>query len=230
MNTVNYFGKNYTMNYLDDMPDCAVNKAVSRNRIWEPRIVKMYARLLNKDSVVLDIGAHLGTHTIPFSHLCKKVYAFEPQKKIFNLLKKTISDNQINNVKLYNNIVSDTDGESMEFINSDTGKASACTLRPYLNGVTSNEITMTIDNLKLGAVHFMKIDVEKAEWFVLRGAKDTIMKYKPIILLETFRSKKNKNKLNCFCEIYNYEATYISCDNYLLQPIAKPVPIKETLS
>lgn len=219
MNTVNYFGKNYTMNYLEDLPDCAVNKAVNRGRIWEPRIVKMYSKFLNKDSVVLDIGAHLGTHTIPLSHLCKEVYSFEPQKKIFTLLKKTITDNQITNVNLFNNVVSETDGDIVDFVNSNTGKGSLWTFRPYLAGDTSEEITMTIDNLNLPKVDFMKIDAEKTEWLVLRGAKSTIIEHKPIILLETFRSKQNRNKLNCFCEIYNYEATYIACDNWLLKPV-----------
>ena len=219
MNTINYFGKNYTINYLEDLPDCIVNKAIIRGRIWEPRIVKMYSKFLNKDSVVLDIGAHLGTHTIPFSHLCKEVYSFEPQKKIHNLLKKTLLDNQITNVNLFNNIVADTTGDELDYINTDTGRASIWSYRPYLNGVTSKETTITIDSLNLPKVDFMKIDTEKTEWLVLRGAKSTIIEHKPIILLETFRSKQNKNKLNCFCEIYNYEATYIACDNWLLKPV-----------
>ena len=46
----------------------------------------MYKEYIDKDSVVLDLGANLGTHTVPLSLLCKEVMAFEPQEKIFNIL------------------------------------------------------------------------------------------------------------------------------------------------
>ncbi len=64
----------------------------------------------------------------------------------------------------------------------------------------------------------MKVDTEKTEWLVLKGAKQTIIKYRPIILLETFKNKSNINKLDCFCSIYNYSREYMACDNYLLTP------------
>jgi len=217
-NIVNYFGQNIIMNYVEEQDQCAVNKAISKGRIWEPRIVKMYSHLINKNSRVLDVGAHLGTHTIPFSLLSKHVYAFEPQKNIHNLLKKTIKDNNLNNITLFNNIVADTTGKELDFINTDTGRASIWSYRPYLNGFTTKEKTLTIDSLNLPKIDFMKVDTEKTEWLVLKGAKQTIIKYKPIILLETFKNKTNLNKLDCFCNIYSYSREYMACDNYLLTP------------
>ena len=64
----------------------------------------------------------------------------------------------------------------------------------------------------------MKIDTEKTEWLVLKGAKQTIINNHPIILLETFKNQGNMNKLSCFCSSYKYNCEYISCDNYLLTP------------
>lgn len=218
-NIVNYFGKNIIMNYIEEQDKCAVNKAVSKGRIWEPKLIKMYTQHINKDSIVLDIGAHLGTHTIPFSLLSRHVYAFEPQKKIHDLLENTIEDNNIDNITLFNNIVADIDGQELDFNNTDTGRASIWSYRPYLNGYTTKEKTITIDSLDLPKVDFMKVDTEKTEWLVLKGAKETIIKYKPIILLETFKNKTNLNKLNCFCNIYNYSKEYLACDNYILTPI-----------
>ena len=43
--------------------------------------------------------------------------------------------------------------------------------------------------------------------------------FKPIIILETFRGKKNKEKLEAFCKRFNYFHQYISADNYLLRQI-----------
>ena len=216
---VNYFGRNIIMNYIEDEDECAVNKAITKGRIWEPRIVKIYGQYINEESIVLDIGSHLGTHTIPFSLIGKHVYAFEPQKKIYNLLKQTIKDNNIDNIELFNNIVADTNHQKIDFLNTDTGRASIKSFRPYLKGYTTKETTLTIDSLNIPKVDFMKIDTEKTEWLVLKGAKETIIKNKPIILLETFKNQGNLNRLSCFCSIYNYTSEYLACDNYLLKPI-----------
>ena len=215
---VNYFGQNIIMNFINEENDCAVNKAISRGRIWEPRIVKIYSELINKESIIIDVGAHLGTHTIPFSIIGKQVYSFEPQKRIFNLLEKTIKDNNISNVTLFNKVVSTTNNEEVDFINTETGRASIWSYRPYLNGYHSREKTIMIDSLNLDKLDFLKIDAEKTEWLVLKGATETILKCKPLILLETFKNKTNLNKLSCFCGIYNYDSQYIACDNYLLTP------------
>ena len=216
MSIVGYYGKNYIMNYIDDDVDCAVNKAIKNSRIWENRIIKLYEKIIDNTSVALDIGSHLGTHTVPLSIRAKTVHAFEPQKRIFNLLTKTIDDNSIDNVILHNKIVSDTTGDEISFVNTDTGRAGLWSYRPYLKGTCTVETTMTIDSLELERCDFMKIDVEKAEWDVIRGARQTIKKFKPIILIETFKTQKNLNQLDCFCKTYNYQQMYISCNNYLL--------------
>ena len=65
----------------------------------------------------------------------------------------------------------------------------------------------------------MKIDIEGSEWDMLEGAIYLINKNRPIIILETFRGKKNKEKLEAFCKRFNYFHQYISADNYLLRQI-----------
>jgi len=216
MSVINYYDKDFIMFYLDSDVDCAVNRALIEGRVWEKGIINMYKCLIKKTDIVLDIGAHLGTHSIPMSVLAKRVYAFEPQKKLCSLLSTTIEENKIKNIKLYNRVVADTTDEEVVFINSDTGRASTQKARPYLIGEYTKEKTVTIDSLGLRGCDFIKIDTEKTEWDVLKGAKLTILHYKPKILLETFKTKGNINRLNCFCDIYDYNYQYIACNNYLL--------------
>jgi len=218
MTTINYFDNDITIFYNKDNHSCMVNKSIRRGRIWEKKLINIYKEYINKDSVVLDIGANLGCHTVPLSLLCKKVYAFEAQEKIYKLLSETIEYNKLDNVKLFNNIVSDGSKDELEFVNSGCGRGGTTTHRPRLTGNITTEKCITIDSLNLVKCDFIKIDVEGAEWETLAGATETIKKFHPVIILETWNSKKNMVKLGKYCIDYGYSFTYIKGDNYLLKP------------
>ena len=54
---------------------------------------------------------------------------------------------------------------------------------------------------------------------MIEGAKNIINKWKPMILLETWATKKNINKLNEFMKDYKYiDAVKFNSENYLLFP------------
>ena len=65
-------------------------------------------------------------------------------------------------------------------------------------------------------IDLIKIDVEGFEFEVLCGAKETIEKYKPVIVIEVF--KKNKIRLNEWCKINNYIVESLKAEDYLLLP------------
>jgi hypothetical protein len=66
--------------------------------------------------------------------------------------------------------------------------------------------------LELNRLDFIKIDVEGMEEEVLEGAKESIMKNHPIMLIETIKS--NKNNINKFLEIKGYKFLEVGL-NYL---------------
>ena len=47
---------------------------------------------------------------------------------------------------------------------------------------------LSIDSLKLKDVHFLKIDIEGMEIQAIKGAKTTISKFKPILMIEKIKS------------------------------------------
>ena len=140
----------------------------------------------SKDLVILDIGGHIGTHTVIYSRLLNcKVHTFEPQKKIFDILKKNVDDNNLSNCTVYNcavgHLTTTTTMSDMLYdgydckIEYDTNKV--------LNyggiglGKHGEHVQMVrIDQLDLSACDYIKIDVEGAEILALLGAKNTIEK------------------------------------------------------
>ncbi len=191
---------------------------LSKNKIYDYDLIinKIYPYLKNKDiKIILDIGAHIGSHSIIYSSLFKnsQIYSFEPQKEIYKLLNLNITENNISNCKAFNKAVGHInksttmskflyDGYNCE-VNFNTNKA--------LNyggiglGLHGESIEMiTIDSLNLSDCDYIKIDVEGAEVLTLLGAINTIKKYKPIIIFEhtdKFVSNEMKESLNINFEI-----------------------------
>lgn len=216
---VNYFDNDIKIHYPLDV-DESVIKAVKKSRIWEKTIISLYQTYINKGDVVLDIGGYLGTSTIPFSLLVGdkgKVLTYEPQPLIYNLLEKTIEENNLHNVQLFNKGVYSSNG-SVDFIENNTGKAGINGFRKLT--AKSNKIsidTITIDSLNLDKIDFIKIDTEGAEWEVLKGAHHSINKFKPMLHIETFMKRKNnKEKLEQFCNDYGYKIIYKKSSDFIL--------------
>jgi FkbM family methyltransferase len=56
-------------------------------------------KLIQSDFVCLDIGANIGSLTIPMAALCNKVFAFEAGFEIFGMLKTNVISNNIDNIE-----------------------------------------------------------------------------------------------------------------------------------
>ena len=53
--------------------------------------IELLKSLSNKETWFIDIGANIGTHTIPLSKIVKRVVAFEPDDSNFDLLSKNVA-------------------------------------------------------------------------------------------------------------------------------------------
>lgn len=56
--------------------------------IWEPHTFEVLARNLDRDTVYVDIGAWIGVTPFWASAICKRVIAFEPDPKCFEILRQ----------------------------------------------------------------------------------------------------------------------------------------------
>ena len=142
----------------------------------------------NKD--IIDAGAFTGDTSLPLSkRTTKNVYAFEPFKDSFEILKKNISDNNIDNIIPVNKSLGNINGERSLFLsgNNVQGITSDATLRSYDNEIKVEETTIDTfveeNNLEVG---FITIDVEGAEMDLLEGAINTIKTQKPLLYISMY--------------------------------------------
>jgi FkbM family methyltransferase len=221
-----------------------VNFTTEYNKIYEQDLIFTYIKnIIKKSKIILDIGAHVGGHTLIFKKInpALEIHAFEPQSKIFELLSYNIKINNLENINLYPyavaNIKLKTTLSNISKDNEYSLPLSYSGQEEYANfggvqlGENGEEIqTITIDSLNLSSCDFMKIDVEGAEHLVILGAIETIKKHKPYIwfehnyqkLSDITNSKFEISTTNIFklLDSLGYEDNILKLDkdNYLAVP------------
>jgi FkbM family methyltransferase len=160
--------------------------------------------LLSPGGTCLDIGANVGNHALFFAEHFDEVLAFEPHPRSFALLQ--INASLRHNVHCFAFALSNADAQATLNVPADnlgmaslhanapgnsTGNAPgnapgnaqdqavACELR-RLDGLVE---------LRRQRVSLMKIDVEGHELAVLQGARDLLLRDRPIVVFEQLASE-----------------------------------------
>jgi len=163
---------------------------------FEPATVRAYERLVRPGSVALDIGANIGAHTLPLARTVGptgKVYAFEPTDFAMEKLRRNLALNpelEKRVVCIQTMLIDRAGGKPPPVYASwplkDTrgvhklhrgrkkpaGKARTTTLDAFLAGH------------RVGRVDFIKLDIDGFECVALRGARATLEKFRPTLVLE----------------------------------------------
>ena len=166
---------------------------------------------VNTFNTYIDVGASIGDTSVPFISTFTNIICFEPNP---NSYKKLLDFNELT---CYNTALSDSEEEVNLIIPHQTNDPEHGSIAEERNSKWKGEQfvvhTKTLDSYKFKDVSFIKIDVEQAELKVVTGAKETIKKYKPVIL---FENKRNEND----CVIEFLEAMGYSSKKYKSDTVA----------
>ena len=142
--------------------------------------VELLRKYIDQRSIIADIGAHIGTMTVPFAKRGGGfVHAFEPMSQNLRLLRLNLEQNDIHNVEVHANAL----GSREEFVTlTSDNDASSASHRITGPGVIP---VKTLDSFGLD-LDLIKIDTEGYEPNVLEGARDTIRRCRPVVFFEFF--------------------------------------------
>ncbi len=172
--------------------------------IHQIRILNFLKKYITEINTFIDVGAHKGVYTDLFNKnfIIKNIYMFEPQKKIFEYLKKKYKKDK--EISVFNNAVSNKNTIKKIYINKHdltSGLTQINKKNFYLNikaklfGGNINEMITQTYNVKsirlfdffkkkkINSIDLIKIDTEGHELSVLEGLGSKIEKIK-IILIE----------------------------------------------
>ena len=130
---------------------------------------------LVEDPIIVDCGANVGFSVLYFKMRYPRatLYAYEPNPRAFGLLKHNVKKNQLKNVFLRNAALSDCEGEEEFFINETWPGVSS--LRQERGGDSVSKVKTELLStllLTLDRIDLVKIDVEGAEWSILRDLQE----------------------------------------------------------
>lgn len=135
---------------------------------------------VHKGFTVIDVGSFCGDHTEYYVNRVGrtgKVYAFEPNPPAFECLKYNMD--RYPNVAVLNVGASDRPHGMALATDPNMGASHA---------VEGDAVKcITIDSLNLSECQFIKMDCEGMEIKALDGAKETIAKHRPTMLIEVNR-------------------------------------------
>ena len=182
--------------YLPHYPvDIISNDIVAHGNFFEFEILKKLEQHIVPNSIILDLGANIGNHSMYWSlkNHAKMIYAFEPQEHIFKILEKNIEINHITNVIPFNFALGAESSRGAFTKNTWEDNFGGQHIHTDVNGKL---VIKSLDEVMLeekpSTVDFIKCDVEEFEYQVLQGAKETLLKYKPTIFIEIFNPSLEK--------------------------------------
>ena len=135
--------------------------------IWVPHVVSFVGK--THSEVFIDVGACYGRYIILLGKRYKQLIAIEPHPQNMQIIKSNVECAGLTNVRFIQCAVSDQDGYADLYLGSRDDWHS---LDGGRDKEKVNVKTLTLASILSGYwVDLVKVDVEGAEWVVLKGAE-----------------------------------------------------------
>lgn len=146
---------------------------------YERKMTDSLLERLEAGDVFVDVGAQYGYYTLTAATVAGQVYAFEPYAKKMKVLEANVERNGLENVELRNEALFSENGEA--YLHNHTSRVQRSP--KYAQCIR----LARFDDLGIGRVDAVKVDVEGAEVDVLEGMRGTLGIWRPLVLVEVHK-------------------------------------------
>jgi FkbM family methyltransferase len=179
-----------------------IGNDLAHGKVWEKYLIDKCEPYIANSHVILDIGGHVGTHSIAYGKINPNVliHTFEPLGMMYKVLKLNINRNNLSHRIIVNNLavghksaitsMSSTvaDGvnsnKNIEYSTGNLFNFGGLSLGDGGDIVHMITVDQYVSANNITQIGFMKIDIEGAEKLAILGAKQTIEHDRPVILYE----------------------------------------------
>ncbi len=229
--------------YLITNEHDAIQSKLVNNQQWNSEIVDIIKEFVKKYNLkhFLNIGSHIGTVCLPISKIINDVTAIEAYNETYIHLLTNIEINGIKNVKTFNIAIGDRK-EEINFLKivdrtrNNMGGMHVITKRDIENNSRSSELVdetkkcnmYPLDEVdEIDNFDILLVDIEGMDENFLIGAKNKIIKNKPIIIMEIWSDYKRRMEnmklsqkdIIDMIEGFGYKLYKIMEDDFIFLPI-----------
>ena len=160
---------------------------------------ELFRQIIQPGATVVDAGANIGAHTLFFSQAVGPtglVLAFGPQRLVYQMLCANLALNEIENVHALHLALGEVSGRAnipvLGYATQENFGGIGLT-----NEALGEEVeVLPLDRVDFDRLDFLKIDVEGQESAVIRGARATIERHRPLIYSENDRREHSPELIN----------------------------------
>ncbi len=195
-----------------DLNDKGLCREVALTGVHEPKSTEYIKKIVKPGMTIIDVGANIGYYALIEAKAGAKVFAIEPSEKNFEMLKKNIEINELQQkISVSKLAISDKEGEEKFYL---VGAYNRNSLIPSGNN-SINVKTISLDYYfkkeKIKKADLIRMDIEGAELKALNGMKNILSKNPPkhlFIELHPVQLAENNCSIKKVIElIYSYGYT-----------------------
>ena len=180
--------------------DCYITQSFNTGVYWDIDTLQKLKKYIDPVKNILEIGGHCGTSSLMYSKYVdnnSKIFVYEPQKNMYNLLKRNIDQNNLQEKIIpYNNCLfcdeieiemndTDLDGNKGSKIKDMYVEGKPCNFGGTCLGKGGEKVkSVVLDKITHENIGFIHCDAHGAENFIFAGGKDFIKKHRPVIFYE----------------------------------------------
>lgn len=172
-----------------DARDEFVGKSLQFNLSYGLNEIKSISSLINSETRLLVVGAHIGALLIPLAKIVKNAVGIEANPSTYKLLQCNVVLNECTNVRTFNTAASDENG-SITFV-CNTVNSGGSKRYPkiwdeayfYDSPATIEVQSSRLDDYLLNEqFDFVLMDIEGSEYFALKGMSRIIKNCKILVM------------------------------------------------
>lgn len=166
-----------------DAEDPQVGRGIMAARSYETHVTTALLRELRPDSTFVDIGANMGWFTLLGATVARQVIAIEPNPTNVQLLYRSLPANGFENVRVLQGAVTDRPNLlQLNFLHSNGSVSSVEAAAITSTIVQGNALDSLLKDIE--RIDVMKMDIEGHEPIALEGMRETLRRFRPVLIFE----------------------------------------------
>lgn len=215
-NKIEYQDSTYDLNLPSIDQDLIQSEIDQSGQFYDLEGLQKLQTILPEQSVIIDVGAHVGNHSLFFHKVCgaRQVIAYEPQEQLAATCQQTMIDNNIKEGSVVIHNVACVQMRTPLTVSQVKPENLSATKYAISNDGTVPSVILD-KQLRDQKIDLLKVSANDMNFLVIIGSEQIIRAHKPIIYTQL--ADLEKASASAFLRDLGYRISWQSNDRYIFQ-------------